>query len=144
MLTLFRVASWLHRRGVPWLPRLLYLFNRLAFGVVLPPSVRLGRDVVLGYSGLGIVVHARCVIGDRVRISPHVTLGGRSGLPDVPVIEDDVLIGAGGFILGPVRVGRGARVGANAVVTHDVAPGSVVVGIPARPISRRDDEPFAR
>jgi len=63
-----------------------------------------------------------------------VVVGGRSELPGAPVIEDDVKIGAGAKVLGPIRIGAGARVGANAVVIHDVAPGETVAGIPARPI----------
>jgi serine O-acetyltransferase len=61
-----------------------------------------------------------------------VTIGGRAGHPGLPVIEDDVRIGAGAAILGPVRVGRGALVGANAVVLHDVRPYAIVGGVPAR------------
>jgi len=68
MLTIFRLAAWLLRHRVPWLPRVLYALNRILFAISLPPSVKVGRDVLFGYSGLGIVVHARAVIGDRVRI----------------------------------------------------------------------------
>ncbi len=131
---LFRISNWLYRKGVPVLPRLLYIFNRVVFSIVLPPSVTLGRNVSFSYSGLGIVVHARCCIGNGVTISQHVTLGGRSGLHDVPVVEDDVLIGAGAKILGPVRIGRGASIGANSVVLHDVPPFATVVGIPGKVI----------
>ncbi|WP_332854337.1 serine O-acetyltransferase [Duganella sp. S19_KUP01_CR8] len=132
MLTVFRFAAWLQRGGVPLLPRFLYALNRVLFAVVLPPTVRLGKDVRLAYSGLGIVVHARAVIGDRVRLAQNVTIGGRSGHHAVPVIEDDVEIGAGACVLGPVTIGRGARIGANAVVLHDIPAGMVAVGVPAR------------
>lgn len=140
MLRLFRLAHASHCWGIPLLPRLLYGINRILFSVVLPPSVKLGRDVVLGYSGLGIVVHARAQIGDRVVIGQNVTIGGKTPHPDVPVIEDDVQIGAGACIIGPVRVGRGAVIGANAVVVHDVPPGAVVAGVPAKilRIAQRD------
>jgi serine O-acetyltransferase len=132
MLSIFRLAAWLHRHKVPVLPRLLYLLNRVLFAVVLPPSVQVGRGVLFGYSGLGIVVHARAVIGDRVKIGQNVTIGGRSGLFEVPVIEDDVEIGAGACVLGPIRLGRGARVGANAVVLCNVPAGGLAVGVPAK------------
>jgi len=131
MLKIFRLAHFLHRLRVPLLPRLLYVLNRVLFAIALPPSVTVGRNVLFGYSGLGIVVHARCVIGDNVKISQNVTLGGRSGHGAVPVIEDEAEIGAGACVLGPVRIGRGARIGANAVVLHDVPPGAVAVGVPA-------------
>lgn len=132
VLRLFRLAHACHRLRVPLLPRVLYGVNRVLFAVVLPPSVKLGRDVVLGYSGLGIVIHARAQIGDRVVIGQNVTIGGKAPHPDVPVIEDDVEIGAGACIIGPVRVGRGAVIGANAVVVKDVPAGAVVAGIPAK------------
>ena len=77
----------------------------------------------------GIVIHARTLIGRRVVIMQQVTLGGKDrGVDLAPVIEDDVYIGAGAKVLGPVRVGRGAVIGANAVVTRDVPPGCTVVG----------------
>lgn len=131
MILIFRLSSLLHQKRIPWVPRLLYGINRVLFSTVIPPSVVVGRNVLFGYSGLGIVVHARCVIGDDVKISQNVTIGGRSGYEMVPVIEDGVEIGAGACILGPVRVGRGAKIGANAVVLCDVPPGAIAVGVPA-------------
>jgi serine O-acetyltransferase len=135
MLNIFRRAHMLHRWRVPVIPRVLYVLNRLLFAVVLPPSVQVGRDVVFAYSGLGTVIHARARIGARVQIGSCGTVGGRSGLMKVPVIEDDVLIGTGAKILGPVVIGRGARIGANAVVLTDVPEGLTFVGVPARSIS---------
>lgn len=136
MLASYRLAHWARTHHVPWLPRLLYGLNRILFAVVLPPSARIGRDVVFGYSGLGIVIHARCEIGDRVHIGTNVTVGGRGGEHAVPIIEHDVQIGSGAKILGPVLVGRGARIGANAVVIKDVPAGATVVGVPARIIGK--------
>jgi serine O-acetyltransferase len=113
-------------------PRLIYVANRLLFAVVLPPSVVIGRNVVLGYAGLGTVIHARAVIGDHVVIGPNVTIGGRAPHVAVPVIGEGVSIGAGARIIGPLKIGRGAVVGANAVVVQDVLPDCVVGGVPAR------------
>lgn len=131
MIRIFRLANLLYRWRVPVLPRFLYILNRVLFSIALPPSVMVGRNVLFGYSGLGIVVHANAVIGDNVKISQNVTIGGRSGHVAVPVIEDDVEIGAGACVLGPIRIGRGARIGANAVVLSDVPPGAIAVGVPA-------------
>jgi serine O-acetyltransferase len=137
LVAIHAVAHWLLRYHVPLLPMLLTLFNRVVFAVQLPAATKLGRGVKLNYSGLGTVLHPRAVIGDRVEIGPGVVIGGRSEIYEVPVIEDDVHIGVGAKVLGPVRVGRGAIVGANAVVLHDVPPGAVVGGIPARILRRR-------
>jgi serine O-acetyltransferase len=138
MLKIFRLARFLWLHKVPVLPRLIYVFNRLVFSVVLPPSVAVGRDVHFGYSGLGIVIHARCKIGDRVKIAPLVTLDGRSGPYDVPEVENDVEIGARAKVVGPVRLGWGSKIGANAVVLQDVPAGATVVGIPARIVGRHE------
>ncbi|MCC6509919.1 MAG: serine acetyltransferase [Pirellulaceae bacterium] len=119
------------------MPRLLYIFYRLASSVVLPPSTEVGRNVIRGYSGLGIVIHKRARIGDNVVNSPNVTIGGRAGLHEVPVIGDNVLIGAGACILGNVTIGQGAKIGANAVVLRDVPAGCTAVGNPARVTGRR-------
>ncbi|WP_137938326.1 DapH/DapD/GlmU-related protein [Chitinivorax sp. B] len=131
MLAIFRLSSFLHSMGIPLLPWLLKVLNRVLFACSVPPSVKVGRNVVFGYQGLGIVVHKRAVIGNNVIVGPNVTIGGRSGHEQVPVIEDDVLIGAGARILGPVRIGRNAQIGANAVVLVDVPEGAIAVGVPA-------------
>jgi serine O-acetyltransferase len=134
VLKLHALSYWLWKRNIPVLPRVIQGVLRIIFAVALPPSVRIGHGVTLGYSGLGTVIHARAVIGNRVIIGTGVTIGGRSGHYDAPVIEDDVEIGSGAKILGPIRLGAGSIVGANAVVISDVAPRAVVVGIPARTI----------
>jgi serine O-acetyltransferase len=131
-LTLQRAAHHLHARRVPVLPRLLKRMVLHLYGSVLDPALELPATTQLGYGGVRIVVHPGARIGERVLISHGVTVGGRAGHPGLPVIEDDVRIGAGAVILGPVRVGRGALVGANAVVLDDVRPYAVVGGVPAR------------
>jgi serine O-acetyltransferase len=133
----YRAAHWLQAHHIPWVPRLLYGINRVLFAVVLPPTAKLGRDVVLGYSGLGVVIHARAVNGDRVVIGAGVTIGGRGSHQGVPVIGNDVEIGNGAVILGPIRIGDGAAIGANAVVLMDVPDHAVAVGVPARLLPAR-------
>lgn len=138
MLKIFRLSHWAYVIGIPILPRFFYAINRIVFSVVLPPSVDVGKFPIFGYSGLGIVIHARCRIGDRVQIGTNVTIGGRSGHYEVPVLEDDVVVGSGAKILGPIIIGRGAKIGANAVVLCNVPDGATFVGIPARQVGTRD------
>jgi len=137
------VANWLWRMHIPLIPWLIKVFYRIAFGVVLPPSVRLGRGVILSYQGLGTVIHKDAVIEDRAVISTGVTIGGRGGRTGAPVICEGALIGTGAKVLGPITVGKFASVGANSVVIQDVPPYAVVVGVPARlvRINRPEDIP---
>jgi len=132
MIQLYRLYAWLHRLGIPLLPRFLYMVNRIAFSVALPPTVKVGARTTFAYQGLGVVVHARSVIGDDVYIGPQVIIGGRSGEPAVPVIEDGAFLGAGARILGPITIGKGASVAAGAVVIADVPAGATAAGVPAR------------
>lgn len=143
VMLIHRAAHALWRWHVPLMPKLLKIINRVAFGVVLPPSVFIGKGVLLSYQGLGTVIHKTARIEDGAVISTGVTLGGRSGLPGAPVIGAGALIGTGAKVLGPIRVGRGAQVGANAVVLQDVPDYAVVVGVPARVvrINRPEDVP---
>lgn len=106
------------------------------FGCWVPGSASIGVGVILGYQGLGIVVHKNAVIGDNVHIDQGVTIGGNAKVVGVPVIEDEVYIGAGAKILGPIRIGTGARVGANAVVLCDVPAHATAIGIPARIVAK--------
>ena len=86
---------------------------------------------------MGIVLHKDCVIGNNVEIDQHVTLGGRKD-DKVPIIGDNVRIGAGAKILGGVKIGDNAKIGANAVVITDVPNGSTAVGVPARIINKNE------
>lgn len=87
-----------------------------------------GREIYMPHP-YGIIIHSHTKIGQRVTIMQQVTLGGRRlGINEAPTIEDDVYIGAGAKILGHVRVGRHAVIGANAVVTRDVAPYTTIIG----------------
>ena len=136
-LTLHRIAQGLQLRGLTRVARLVSRLELHLFSAHIGTEAQIGPGCELGYGGIGIVIHKDARIGRDVLVSPGVVIGGRSGLPGAPDIGDRVKIGAGAKVLGPIKIGEGAFIGANAVVIHDVAPGDVVVGIPARPIERR-------
>ncbi len=130
----YRIGNWALRHRVPLVPLLMKAASRIVFGSHLPSAATIGRSSMLGYGGLGTVIHDRAVIGENVMVGPHVTVGGRSRKEGVPVVADDVFIGTGACIIGDVRVGRGAVIGANTVVIEDVPECTVVAGVPARVI----------
>ncbi len=133
---LYRAAHLLHSWHVPLLPQALRKAVQYLHGSYIPPEAEIGPNCELGYGGLGIIIHPDTRIGSNVFISPQVTLGGRSEMDGAPIVEDGVIIGTGAKILGPIRIGKGARIGANAVVLNDVQPGVTVAGVPAREIVR--------
>jgi serine O-acetyltransferase len=129
-----RVAHALWRRGFRALARFISHLARFLTGIEIHPGATIGRRLFIDH-GMGVVIGETAEIGDDVLIYHGVTLGGLSGQPGKrhPTIGDKVAIGAGAQVLGPIVVGHGARIGANAVVTKDVPPGCTVVGIPAKP-----------
>lgn len=117
-----RLLIFFTRHHVPVLTRLYMYYLGCDIGRALPKSVFLPHP-------LGIVVHGAAEIGENIVIGHQVTIGGRDLMTEaVPRIEDGVYIGAGAKILGQVRIGRGATIGANAVVTKDVPAAAIVVG----------------
>jgi serine O-acetyltransferase len=116
-----RMLIFLTRHRLPVVSRLFTYFLGCDIGPALPKTVFLPHP-------MGIVIHGNTRIGDDVVIGHQVTLGGRDLTNVAPHVEDGVYIGAGAKILGAVRIGRGATVGANAVVTKDVPAGATVVG----------------
>ncbi len=105
-------------------------------GGIIFPHAEIGEGLRLPHGAMGIVIHADCKIGNNVTIFHQVTIGVRegSGSWGAPVIEDGVTIGVGAKILGPITIGRGATIGANAVVIRDVPAGWTAVGVPAKNI----------
>ena len=135
---LYKVANKLYRWEVPFLPRAIYYFMRFAFTTSIPYTATIGKNTYLNNWGMGIVIHRRVVIGENCRIGHGVTIGGRSEHYEVPVIGNDVLVGVGAKILGPIKIGDHATIGANSVVIDDVPPYAVVAGVPARIIRYED------
>jgi serine O-acetyltransferase len=141
VMTWYRLGRGLHKLGVPVLPHLVRRVIYVLHSSHIPCEAEIGEGTILGYGGLGVVIHKASTIGRHCLISQQVTIGGRSG-QGAPIIGNYVRIGAGAKVLGEVRVGDFAVIGANAVVVKDVAPGAVVAGVPAREI-RRDPDPVS-
>ncbi|HEX5517915.1 MAG TPA: serine O-acetyltransferase EpsC, partial [Pseudolabrys sp.] len=135
-LGLHRIAHWLFGGKLYFLARLVNHFSRFMTAIDIHPGARIGRNFFIDHGFT--VIGETADIGDNVTIYQNVTLGGTNPANGVagkrhPTIEDDVIIGSGAQVLGPITVQRGAKIGANAVVTRDVPAGAVMTGIPARP-----------
>lgn len=130
---LHRIAHFLWERGFYLLARFLSHINRFLTGIEIHPGAKIGRRLFIDH-GAGVVIGETSEIGDDVLIYQGVVLGGTSleKKKRHPTIGNKVLIGAGAIILGPVRIGDNARIGAGSVVIRDVPPNSTAVGIPAR------------
>jgi serine O-acetyltransferase len=136
-LALHRVAHWLWEGQLFFLARLVNHFSRFLTGIDIHPGAKIGQRFFLdhGFSVIG----ESAEIHDDVTIYQHVTLGGTNPTAGVggkrhPTLRSGVVVGSGAQILGPIEIGEGAKIGANSVVTKDVAAGQTVVGIPAKPV----------
>src|ERR671917_38376 len=130
-----RVSHALWESGVPFVPRALAYASRSVTGVEIHPAARIGSDFFIDH-GSGVVIGETAEIGDRVTLYQGVTLGGTGFARGKrhPTVEDDVTIGSGAKLLGPITVGRNAKVGANTVVIEDVPADATVVGNPGHPV----------
>jgi serine O-acetyltransferase len=142
-----RVAHALQGAGVPLLPRIIAAFSRMITGIEIHPAAKIGRGFFIDH-GMGVVIGETAEIGDDVTLYQGVTLGGTGFATGKrhPTVQDNVTIGSGAKLLGPITVGHGSKIGANSVVIHDVPPNSTVVGNPGHPVrveGRRPEGPDA-
>jgi serine O-acetyltransferase len=140
-----RVAHALYGTGVPLLPRLIATVARSVTGIEIHPAARIGPGFFIDH-GMGVVIGETAEIGADVTLYQGVTLGGTGFATGKrhPTVQDNVTIGSGAKLLGPITVGHGAKIGANSVVIHDVPPNSTVVGNPGHPVrveGRRPEGP---
>lgn len=138
----YRFKSRLVRWPLAALHLVLAKLAEIICGVEIGVSARIGRRLVIEHSG-GIVIHGQATLGDDCIIRQGVTIGNRrhSAPLIAPTIGSRVSIGAGAKLLGDIRIGDGAEIGANAVVLQDVPAGAVAVGVPARVITRPACQP---
>ena len=133
--------------------RIISQFSRFLTGIEIHPKAKIGKNLFIDH-GMGVVIGETSKIGDNVTIYHMVTLGGISPSIDSnsqrqskrhPTLMDNVVVGSGAQILGPVVIGKNAKVGANAVVTKDVSENAVMIGIPAKNVGTTSGEfkPYA-
>ena len=148
-----RIANFLSIAKFDLLARMISQFSRFLTGIEIHPKAKIGENLFIDH-GMGVVIGETSEIGNNVTIYHMVTLGGIS--PSIksneqrnvkrhPTLMDNVVVGSGAQILGPVVVGKNAKVGANAVVTKDVPENAVMVGIPAKNVGTTTEEfkPYA-
>ena len=141
-LLMHRLAHWCWQRGLRWLGRMVSNLSRWLTGIEIHPGAKIADRVFIDH-GMGVVIGETAVVGDDVMLYHGVTLGGKAprgtprGAKRHPTLEDGVTVGAGAKVLGDVTIGAWSAIGANAVVTKDAPPHSLVVGIPAtfKPLS---------
>ena len=147
-----RIANFFAIAKFNLIARIISQFSRFLTGIEIHPNAKIGKNLFIDH-GMGVVIGETSDIGDNVTIYHMVTLGGIS--PSInsddqrntkrhPTLMDNVVVGSGAQILGPVVVGKNAKIGANAVVTKDVIENSVMVGIPAKNVGEvtTEDENF--
>ena len=153
-LLFYHLSHWAWGRDFKLLGRFISYLGRILTGIEIHPGAIIGQGLFIDH-GMGVVIGETAEIGDNVTLYHGVTLGGIAPSVDSqsqvnqkrhPTLDDDVIVGSGAQVLGPITVAKGARVGANAVVVKNVAAGHTVVGIPARTIGGHDaskPRPFA-
>ena len=142
-----RVAHALCGAGVPVVPRVIAAVARAVTGIEIHPAAEIGDGFFIDH-GMGVVVGETAQIGNDVTLYQGVTLGGTGFATGKrhPTVQDNVTIGSGAKLLGPITVGHGSKIGANSVVIHDVPPNTTVVGNPGHPVrveGRRPEGPDA-
>jgi serine O-acetyltransferase len=143
----YRVANALFRAGIPLLPRAIAAVSRSLTGIEIHPAAEIGPGLFIDH-GMGVVIGETAEIGANVTIYQGVTLGGTGFATGKrhPTVQDNVTIGSGAKLLGPIIIGHGSKIGANTVAIHDVPPNSTVVGNPGHPVrveGRRPEGPDA-
>ncbi|KKK43093.1 hypothetical protein LCGC14_0722440 [marine sediment metagenome] len=138
---LHRIAHFFWGIGMPFVPRYLSEMARALTGIEIHPGAQIGSDFFIDHGG-GVVIGETSIIGDNVTIYQGVVLGGVSteAIKRHPTLGNNIVIGTGAKLLGPITIGDDVRIGANSVVVNDVPPNSVVVGVPGRIVSRKGEE----
>ena len=125
------ISAFFYRCNAILLSRALEFLIRFLYAAYIPAAARIHPSARFEHSALGVVVNRAARIGAGCQIGPHVVLGGRSHIFGAPSLGDNVIVHSGAKLIGPIVVGEGTVVGANAVVTSDLPPKCLAVGVPA-------------
>ena len=145
---LHRIANFFAVAKFDLIARIISQFSRFMTGIEIHPKAKIGKNLFIDH-GMGVVIGETSDIGDNVTIYHMATLGGIS--PSInsedqretkrhPTLQDNVVVGSGAQVLGPITIGKNAKIGANAVVTKDVPENGVMVGIPAKNVGTATEE----
>ncbi len=136
-----RFSHWLWCKNLKWLARFSSTIARWLTGIEIHPAAKIGRRFFIDH-GMGVVIGETAEVGDDCTLYHGVTLGGTSWKEGKrhPTLGNDVVVGAGAKVLGPICVRDGARVGSNAVVVKEVAEGETIIGIPGRVVNKQTDD----
>ena len=148
-IVMHRITHKLWKIKLPLIPRILSQLNRSITGIEIHPGAKIGKNLFIDH-GMGVVIGETSEIGDNVTIYHNVTLGGSSPIDSErqrhekrhPTIGNDVVIGSGAQIIGPIKVGNNSRIAANAVVVKDVPENATMVGIPAKAVKLENKGSF--
>lgn len=131
---LYKIENFFYRIKLIPIAIIIRGLMRVFFSCDIPYKTQIGKNTRFPHHALGVIIHQDAIIGMNCRILQGVTIGGRSGYKKLPVIGDNVLIGANAIVMGPIKIGNNAVIGAGSVVIHDVKDDEVVAGVPARVI----------
>lgn len=135
-LLLYRIGNKLYRNKLKRFSIFFSFLNRLIFSSWIPSSASIGKNVKLGYWGLGIVIHSNSIIGENCLIAQNVTIGRNFGDVKVPKIGNDVYIGTGSVVFGEIEIGDNVIIGSNTLVNKSIPSDCTVVGNPMKIIDK--------